>query len=630
MTGRGACSGLFVALLAAAPAGCGAPSSGPARGAALARNLVLITIDTLRADHVGVYGYAAARTATLDRLGREGVRFDRAFAPAPITLTSHASLLTGRYPPGHGARDNGVAASSTVPTLAGTLHDRGYATAAFVAAYPLDRRFGLARGFDVYGDRMSRGPDGRLASERPARVVIDEALGWLSSGRQAGKAFFLWVHLFEPHAPYGDPERDRARPLIERYDEEVATADREAGRLVAALGPILGETLIVAASDHGEAFGEHGEIGHSLFVYDTTLRVALIARGPGIPAGRVVGDPVSLVDAAPTVLRLLGVQPFDADGLDLRAAIGGEPLPPRPLYAESFAPLLEFGWSPLRAVRDGRWKAIAAPRPELYDVEADRGETRDLTARGSTPAELPRLLARIERFSGPDPPPTMMPGGAGADALARLGALGYVQGGRAPSGPRPDPKDRRDLAARIARVTSGETFGDERMTLLRAILADDPGNGQMHLRLGDELLRRSRWAEAERNFEAAVALRLPTADPYLGLAACQARAGRSAAAIESLRRGAAAEPGNPVVMANLGLLEGRLGHIDAAIAHLRDALTIDPELHEARFNLALTYARAGRRQEAADAAADLLSRLPADAPQRAEVERLVAALRRTG
>jgi arylsulfatase A-like enzyme len=611
-------------------AGCADRTSAPAASSATTKNLLLITVDTMRADHVGAYGYAAARTATLDRLSRDGVRFERAFAPAPITLTAHASLLTGRYPPGHGARDNGVAASSSGPTLAAALHDKGYATAAFVAAYPLDRRFGLARGFDVYGDRMPRGPDGRLANERPARAVVDEALVWLSSTRSSGKPFFLWVHLFEPHAPYGEPGSDRARPVIERYDEEIATADREAGRLVVALGPALEQTLIVAASDHGEAFGEHGEIGHSLFVYDTTLRVALVARGPGIPAGRVVADPVSLVDVAPTVLRLLGQPPFDADGIDLGPALGGQALPSRPLYAESFAPLLEFGWSPLRAVRDGRWKAIAAPRPELYDVEADKGEMRDLAASTKAPDPLARLLVRIDRFSGADLPPTIVPGATATDATARLGALGYVQGGRAPAGERADPKDRRALAARIARVTSGEAAGDDLLSLLQAIVREDPANGQMHLRLGDELLRRSRCPEAERHFAAAAASRLPTADPYLGLAACQAQIGRNAAAIDTLRSGAVIEPGNPVVLANIGLLEGRLGRTDAAVASLRAALAIDADFHEARFNLALTLARAGRRQEAADAAADLLARLPPAAPQRPEVERLMTALRGQG
>src|SRR5947208_5051882 len=312
-----------------------APSGKPAQ------NVVLITIDTLRADHVGAYGWTRARTPTLDALAREGVVFDRAYAAAPITLASHASILTGRYPPGHGSRDNGIRVSATVATLATELRARGFSTAAFVAAFPLDHQFGLDRGFDVYGDRLGHEPDGRPANERPASQVIDDAVAWLRlhaarlpPDRPAPPArpFFLWVHVFEPHAPYGRP--DTGRPAIDRYDDEIATVDREIGRLVKVLGPAANDTLIVAAGDHGEAFGEHGEFAHSIFVYDTTLRVPLIVKIAGGRAGRRVGDPVSLVDVAPTVMRALGGEMKDADGIDLAPALGGAPLPNRELYAE--------------------------------------------------------------------------------------------------------------------------------------------------------------------------------------------------------------------------------------------------------------------------------------------------------
>ncbi len=291
-----------------------APASKP-----IARNLLLITIDTLRADHVGAYGWARARTPTLDGIARNGALFEHAYAAAPITLTSHATLLTGRYPPGHGARDNGLRMSQTVPTLATELHAKGFATAGFVAAFPLDHQFGLNRGFDVYGDRLPRGADGRPANERPAADVVNDAIAWLRQNSERGtqnselattnverrtsnvaRPFFLWVHLFEPHAPYGDPS-NTSRPALERYDEEIATADREAGRLIAALGPAAANTLVVAAGDHGEAFGEHDEYAHSIFVYDTTLRVPLLISGPGIPAGVRVADAVTLADVAPTV-----------------------------------------------------------------------------------------------------------------------------------------------------------------------------------------------------------------------------------------------------------------------------------------------------------------------------------------
>lgn len=638
-------------LAATIVAACSSPPAAPPARPGSARNLLLVTIDTMRADHVGAYGYAPARTPTLDRLAREGARFDRAFAPSPITLTSHASLLTGLYPPGHGARDNGMAMAPTVATLATALRDRGFATAAFIAAFPLDRRFGLARGFDVYADRMPRGSNGRLANERPGREVVDEAIAWLTSVRDtsgAAKPLFLWVHLFEPHAPYGDPVRDGGRSLIARYDAEIATADREVGRLLASLGGDLEHTLVVAASDHGEAFGEHGEIGHSLFVYDTTLRVALLMRGPGVAAGRAVPDPVCLIDVAPTVLRILGAPALDVDGIDLRPALDGTALPTRPLYAESFAPLLDFGWSALRAVRDGRWKVIAAPRPEMYDIEADRSELNDLSKTGGAAgrqnagsvSDLPLrdLLARIDRISGPDLPPTPPPSpsrtgetpAAMAGARARLGALGYVQGGGGPSsGPRPDPKDRRELAARIAAVTSGEVQGGALLPALQSIVKEDPRNGQMQIRLGYALAELARCAEAERHFGAAITARVPTADAHLGLALCQAQAGHTGPAISTLLESLSVEPGNPVVLANLGLLQGRQGQTESAVAALRQALTIDPDFHEARFNLALVFARAGRRAEARTEAEDLLRRLPPTAPQRPEVERLLSSITRS-
>ena len=353
---------------------------------------------------------------------------------------------------------------------------QGYATGAFVAAFPLDRRFGLARGFDVYGDRMPRGPDGRLANERPARAVVDEALAWLSSARTSGKPFFLWVHLFEPHAPYGDPDRDRARPPSSATTRRSRRPIAQVGRLVAALGPAADQTLIVVASDHGEAFGEHGEIGHSLFVYDTTLRVRARSRADRAcrPAASVA-DPVSLVDVAPTVLRLLGKPPFDADGIDLCAARSaasrsrrGRSTPSRSRRCSNSAgarcaPSATGAGrrSPHRGRSSTTWRPTA-------------GETRDLAVSTTAPraagaaARAHRPVQR--RRSAAD----RRAGSAGSDAAARLGALGYVQGGRAAGGERADPKDRRDLAARIARVTSGEAARRRRVSLLQAIVMRGP------------------------------------------------------------------------------------------------------------------------------------------------------------
>jgi len=604
-------------VLIAAAACSGEPSARPASSPAqqTARNFILITVDTLRADRVGAYGDPTARTPAMDSLAARGARFTSAFAAAPITLPSHATMLTGRYPPGHGARHNGIRVEAAVPTIAEVLSKQGFATAAFVGAFPLDRRFGLNRGFAAYGDQMPRTAEGRPSNERAGSSVVDEALEWLATNRTG--RFFLWVHLFEPHAPYGDARRGGATTV--RYGEEIAEADRQIGRLLNSLGEATASTLIALTSDHGEAFGEHGEIAHSIFVYDTTLRVPWILAGPGVEA-RMIDAPVSHVDLAPTAMALLGTGNFDADGIALDAALRGAAVPDRTLYAESFAPLLDFGWSPLRAVRAGGWKYIAAPKPELYHLADDREETRNAIAQAADRARS--LDTVVSRYSSDQLPASQV---IDREANARLQALGYVSG-RPASGGRPDPKDRKDVAARIARVTSGELHGAPLERLLREILKEDPGNPLANLRLGYVLVESGRCRDAIPHFRTAIDAKYPSADAHLGLAGCQAAQGNLDAAAATLRAGDAVEPDNPVVLANLGLTLSDGGNPIAAIDPLRRALATDPDLHQARFGLAVAFARTGRRADAANEARELMHRLPAGAPQRPEVQRLLAAV----
>jgi Flp pilus assembly protein TadD len=392
--------------------------------------------------------------------------------------------------------------------------------------------------------------------------------------------------------------------------------------LIDALGPNADSTLVVVAGDHGEAFGEHGEIGHSIFVYDATLRVPLIVAGPAV-APRVVEGPVTLADIAPTATRLLSVDGFDADGIDLSPALAGSAVPARPLYAESFAPLLDFGWSALRSLRADGYKYIAAPKPELYSVARDSAESQNLANADAQRASM--LRDRVERIS-----PAELAGGTSVDreAAGRLQALGYVSGSPAArAGSRPDPKDRIELAAWLAQVTSGELSGPALETALGEILKADPQNPQAHLRLGYVLVETGRCSRAEPHFRAAIRSHLPTADAHLGLASCFAAGRRFDEALATLKQAAALEPDNPVVIANQGVLLSDGGQPQGAIPFLQRALTLDPDFHQARFNLALAFARAGRRTDAAAEAEALLQRLPAIAPQRAEVERLLAAVR---
>ena len=483
---------LRVLILIVLAASCRESSPPPSPAA---RNLIVFTIDTLRADRVGAYGDSSARTPTMDDLARTGVRFTQAFAVAPITLTSHASIMTGRYPPGHAARHNGIRMSADVPTLAEALGRAGFATGAFVGAFPLDRRFGLQRGFTAYGDRMPPGQPGRPANERPGRDVADEAIAWLNQHRSS--RFFLWVHFFEPHAPYGNSSD--GRPIAARYGDEVAEADLQMRRVLDAAGDSRSSTLVVATGDHGEAFGEHGEVAHSVFVYDTTLRVPLIISGPGV-SHQQVDTPVSHVDLAPTLVRLLGLPAMDADGIDLTSVLNGVTAPARELYAESFAPLLDFGWSPLRAVRADGWKFIEAPRPELYAVGQDPGERRDLATTDASRVEA--LRARLKRYgSAALTPESLLPMKTDAEARARLRALGYASGDPSTSATRADPKDRRDLAAQLARINSGELGPKELEGALRDIIRLDPRNPQAHLRLGYVLVESGRCPEAVRHFQ---------------------------------------------------------------------------------------------------------------------------------
>jgi Flp pilus assembly protein TadD len=605
---------LLLALVLAAVA-----CRGSDRNTEPARRVLLITIDTLRADHVGVYGGRMARTPTLDGLARDGALFERAWAPTPITLPSHASLLSGHYPPVHGARHNGIAMGGTVETLATRFKQAGFATAAFVSAFPLDHRFGLARGFDVYDDELPRNETGRPLNERPGAETVNRAIAWLDARGES--RVFLWVHLFEPHAPYGAPESGTS--VEARYADEVATADREVGRLLGAFGEGAKDTLVVATADHGEAFGEHGETGHSIFVYDTTLRVPLLMRGPGIRPGTRVAADVSLVDVPATIAALASLEALGAEGRSLVPALKGGATDPRPIYAESFAPFFDFGWAGLRAVRDGNWKYIAAPRPELYDTARDAAEATNLVEAENERARP--LEAAVSRWSGAGPSLPSVP----ADVAARLGALGYVGGARrqVPERERPDPKDRIEVAARMALVTSGEVQGEKAIEALESVLKVDPGNPQAHLRLGFAEIERDHCDRAGPHLQAALDAGVPSADAGLGLAECLGRARDLDGARRALAAALTIEPGNPVALANLGILALEQDRPAEAVQPLRDALDADPGLLPARFALARALARTGARGEALTEAQRLLAALPPEAPQRPEVERLIAVLR---
>jgi arylsulfatase A-like enzyme len=536
--------------------------------------VVLVTLDTLRADHVGSYGASQAHTPNLDTIARDGVRFDAAIAPTPLTLPSHASLMTGLDPPEHGVRHNTIGGlGSGIPTLAEHFRASGHATAAFVGALVLDRRFGLDRGFDVYDDAMA----GRVSStvgfaERPADRVVDAALAWLDG---APERFFLWVHFYDPHASYRPPPGFAAAFASRPYAGEIAFADAQLGRLLAELRGRWpeGGTLLLATSDHGESLGEHGEPTHSHSIYEATQRIPLLMSGPGLPRGRALAAPARLVDVAPTLLALAGAEPLpDIAGRDLRPLIDGSERGQRIAYVETLATRLDYGWSPLLGLRTARFKYIRAPRPELYDLRADPRELRDIAAaEPETAKRLDGLLSDRLAAAAPRGEASLAVGLGEADR-ARLRSLGYVVPARdaavAPADAEvggPDPKDemgllrvlveaQRDveagrLAAALARLAEA---GDEGAAVsairasiavatgdyelaerdARAVLADQPARPDVLVILGRALAGQARLVAARAAFEAAVLL-----DP--GSASARSYLGR---VTEALDRADAADP----------------------------------------------------------------------------------------
>jgi arylsulfatase A-like enzyme/tetratricopeptide (TPR) repeat protein len=583
------------------------------------KNLVLVTIDTLRRDHVGAYGDAQAATPTLDRLAREGLRFDAATANAPLTLVSHSSLLSGLLPPHHGLRNNGAGAFPTDrATLATVLSAAGFDTGAFVAAFVLDRRFGLGRGFDTYDDEIEREPGApsTLEAERRGDVVIDRALAWLQAkspaASEGSKPFFLWVHLYDPHAPYAPPPPFSERFAADPYRGEIAFADAQVGRLLKDLDRrgLSGSTLVAVAADHGEGLGEHGEATHGMLIYESTLAVPLLLRGPGL-GPRTIAAPVGLCDLGPTLAGLLG-HPFPPpeagkalDGRDLSEPLrqGREPARGE-IYAETRYPEI-FGWSPLSMLRRRDTKYISAPRPELYDLARDPGERRNLLD-PRTPGSLGQgggfaaRLAEIEAGAVQAAPPPV-----DAETAARLASLGYVAGGNrgAPTRPgneRPDPKDRIELFQRFEAAALALRSGQASRAIpeLRALAAADPGNATFRSRLAQALRESGRPAEAIPVLREAALAAPADPDVWYDLAVALQGIGRAAEAQTAIERAIQLDDSRPDPHNTLGLLMLGERRVDEARRQFERAVAIDPRNSVALNNLGNALRSLGRPAEA--------------------------------
>jgi len=648
-----------IAGAALAPA-CGGSRPPPSK----ARHLVVVTIDTLRADHVGAYGYGGVATPHLDGLARDGAIAEQASAHVPLTRPSHVSLFTGRLPPATGIRDNvSPAVVPAVPLLAEVLKSAGFATGAFVSSAVLDSSSGLDRGFGVYSDEFEGGgAEAQFVNtvQKKGDRTTAEAVAWLEKTRASlapSGRLFLWLHLYDPHDPYEPPEPYASRYAEHPYDGEIAWSDELLGRLDAALArlSLRDQTLLIVTSDHGEGLGDHGEALHGFFVYQSTLSVPFFMRGPGVLPGTRLRATVRLVDVFPTALDLLGLPALPGarpDGRSLVPALAGaRPAEEAAVYAESLVPLLHFGWSDLRVLRDGRWKYIQAPRPELYDLATDPGERTNIAdAQASRAQALRAALGRIleeERVAAREGPeaPAVPP-----ELLEKLGALGYV-GGAAPAEtatPGADPKDKiqefriaNDLIRTgLLRFHARDYAGS--VARFREVLARRIESFEVHFYLARGLHALGRHREAARHFEEAVRRAPAHAPAWEGLAGSLAEAGAPEEALRALARGQAALPRDAVLKAlaarllrgqgrreearrayeaalplaprnarlraQLGELLREVGAVDEAIRRQREAVELEPANASYWNALGMTLGGNGRLAEAEAAFREAIAR----------------------
>lgn len=666
-----------LALTLAAAAGCAPVPTVPPGPP---RNVVLITIDTLRADRLG-----RGVSPELDAFAASGAMFTHARTTVPLTLPAHTSLLTGRLPPAHGVRLNGQVLGNDVPTLGTALKGAGYRTAAFVGAYVLDRRFGLARGFDVYDDRVPRQPQATdvLEASRPANDVVDAALRWLE--QPSGAPFLLWVHLYDPHAPYAPPEPYRTTFAGRPYDGEIAFAGAQAGRLLTYLETrgLTSSTIVVLAGDHGEGLGEHGEATHGMLAYDSTLRVPLVIRTPGVQPG-VVAAPMSLADVAGGVLAGSGASAT----LPGVTTTPGAPSETDEVYAETTYPAVA-GWHPLYVLAGPRRKLIRSATLEYYDVAADAAEVTNLAATDTAAAR-----AAVARLS-PLMTVTRQAAAPSAEAMTRLRALGYASGPSASAtredGPNPatatDAWSRFETAAATpatevatlaalaaahpdgyvfvtgyARALASRGRQAEAMRVLTDAIARFPTEPSLFHDLAVAARATGQVDEALRAEQASLALDDTNAAAQHGLGLLLMDAGRGGEALGPLTRATEIDESNAGYWADLGnahrdagdvraadvaygralQLDGR--HADAAngrgvllvqsgrpaeaIGWFERALAAAPDLHEARLNLGIAYQQSGRRDLALATFRDVLRLAPrAMTRERQAATELLRALR---
>jgi len=551
-------------------------------------NVVFVTLDTLRADRLGCYGFSGIETPAIDGLARDGVLFEQVTATVPLTFPAHASIFTGRIPPHHGVRDNGgFFLEDSETTLAERLKEAGYVTGGFVAAWVLESRWGLSQGFDHYSDRFDLSQYKILSLgtvQKQGDEVMSDALGWLETVKQ--RKFFAWVHLYDPHAPYEPPEPYKSRYPDQPYLGEVAYTDHVVGRLLGWLAGqgLMDRTLIVVTGDHGESLAEHGESTHGFFIYDSTTHVPLIIRTPWGLRGRSRTQ-VAQVDLMPTVLDLVGLRPQEGiDGHSLvRAVFDPKAELGHVAYSETYYPRYHFGWQHLRGLRDGKQQFIEAPRSELYDLEKDPGEATNIYKAYSKGAEgMHVAMEGLVKTTGRAAPERK---GLDPETLQRLAALGYV-GNVADTDPDavlPDPKDKMPVyqLMNAAKRAGQEDRIEEAIAKMRAVIREDPGIMDAHLTIGNWLARAQRTDEAIAAYKEALALKPDDETAMVNLANIYRQRGRTddeLAALEIFKAALKVNPRNPQAWYQLATLYLDLGRMGDARATFGEALQSNPKM----------------------------------------------------
>ncbi len=589
-------------------------SSGTAPPPLSPRSVVLITLDTVRADHLGCYGYRRIETPSIDKLAQEGIRFEHAYAQVPLTLPSHTALMTGTYPMFNGVRDlTSTGVNSTLPTLAEIMRRNGYRTAAFVSSFVLNSIWGLNRGFEIYDDGTDPGSSYNPSLlERRGDRTMARALAWLDS--HSDRPFLLWVHLYDPHSPYRAPEPYFSRYAGHPYDGEIAFDDAQLARLFARLRELklYESALIVVASDHGESLGQHSEAEHGFFLYNATLHVPLILKLPGPARSRAVSDPVELVEIAPTIANLCRIpqqfiktfQTGPLAGMQEGKSTDSDP----PAYAESYHPLNTFGWHELRSVITSKYQFIDAPRPELYDLDRDLEERHNLAAEQSAICTALRneLQTMERRYANKNTNPPRNPNPLDSEASKKLRSLGYVAD-RAPAGEtdsrgavRADPKDKIQVFNQILHagdLRSQKQFA-ESDAILTALERSEPTLYIIAFERGETLLNWGKAKESTVEFRKALALNPSFDEAWMGLGRADFEIGQNKEAIQALRAALRYNPRNYSTRRLLARVYWRENQPDQAEAELARVVTEHPDFAEGRAEHGVALVKLKRYRDA--------------------------------